>query len=63
MKAWKVPRNTEPLERQTQESSCKAVSGMIAKALETWMKGAYSKNSTEQADGDTCLEVESLGGD
>lgn len=46
MKAWKVPRNTEPLELQTQESSCKVVSRMTAKALETWMKGTYSKNST-----------------
>lgn len=46
MKAWKVPRNTEPLELQTQESSCKVVSRMTAEALETWMKGTYSKNST-----------------
>ena len=45
-KAWKVPTNTEPLELQTQESSCQAASGMTAKALETWMERTWSKNST-----------------
>lgn len=45
-KAWKVPGNPEPLEPQTQESSCQAATGLTAKAPETWMEGTCPKNST-----------------